>query len=292
MIPVIASLADYVENVGAWTLISGADPTWAPPRGADGAGRAVAPVGSILSGMTRRTVAYGSAEAQVYDVHEPAIHSRGLTVALVHGGFWRARYDRFHLVPLATALAADGFHVALLEYARVGMPGGDWPGPGADVVAGLRAVVADPALPRPVVAVGHSAGGHLVVLAASARRVPGLAGAVALAGVVDLRCADALHLGADAVHDLLGGPEHAQPARWSDADPARHRLTAPTVLLVGAEDDHVPPVVAEAYLASRTHQDAGCRLVRLAGAGHFDLIDPGHPAYRHLIDAVTSLAAG
>jgi hypothetical protein len=29
VIPVIASLGDYVENAGAWTLILGRDPTWA-----------------------------------------------------------------------------------------------------------------------------------------------------------------------------------------------------------------------------------------------------------------------
>ena len=47
-------------------------------------------------------------------------------VTFVHGGFWRAAYDRTHVRPLARALADDGFAVTLPEYRRVGA-GGGWP---------------------------------------------------------------------------------------------------------------------------------------------------------------------
>ena len=71
-----------------------------------------------------RTEITGPHQSDVYDVWEPAPHrARGVSVALIHGGFWRERYDRHHLAPLARALADDGFHVANLEYARAGMPG-------------------------------------------------------------------------------------------------------------------------------------------------------------------------
>lgn len=91
-----------------------------------------------------RTEITGPHQSDVYDVWEPAPHrARGLSVALIHGGFWRERYDRHHLAPLARALADDGFHVANLEYARAGMPGGGWPGTGASVLAQLTAVHAD-----------------------------------------------------------------------------------------------------------------------------------------------------
>ena len=61
-----------------------------------------------------RTVVTGPEQTVVYDVWEPPADRapRGLTVALVHGGFWREQYDRHHLPPLAAALAADGFHVS------------------------------------------------------------------------------------------------------------------------------------------------------------------------------------
>lgn len=96
-----------------------------------------------------RTEITGPHQSDVYDVWEPAPHrARGVSVALIHGGFWRERYDRHHLAPLARALADDGFHVANLEYARAGMPGGGWPGTGASVLAQLTAVHADPARQR------------------------------------------------------------------------------------------------------------------------------------------------
>ena len=78
-----------------------------------------------------RTEVSGPAATDVYDIFEPdPARARGVTVALLHGGFWRERYDRAHLAPLADALARDGFHVANLEYPRVGMPSGGWPGSG------------------------------------------------------------------------------------------------------------------------------------------------------------------
>ena len=158
---------------------------------------------------TRR---YAEGDTGVYETWRPRGSERGVTVALVHGGFWKAAYDRTHLRPLAAALADDGFAVASVEYPRVGMPGGGWPGTCDAVADALRAVVADPALPDRVVAVGHSAGGHLVTWCASSPdggprpRVAGLVGVVPLAGVVDLRLADDLALGDHAVRGLLGLP--------------------------------------------------------------------------------------
>ena len=55
--------------------------------------------------------------------------------------------------------------------------------PIADAVAAVRA---DATLPDRVVLVGHSAGGHLAAWVASQPTAHGLAGAVSLAGCVDL----------------------------------------------------------------------------------------------------------
>ena len=43
-----------------------------------------------------RTTAYGSDPAQVYDVRLPAGTAADVTVVVVHGGFWRERFDRSH----------------------------------------------------------------------------------------------------------------------------------------------------------------------------------------------------
>ena len=236
-----------------------------------------------------RTEVTGPEQTDVYDVFEPDPHrARGVTVALVHGGFWRPTHDRVHLGPLAEALARDGFHVANLEYPRPGMPGGGWPGTPDALLATLAAVRADTDLPDPLVLVGHSAGGHLVTWLACEDRVPELRGAVALGPVSDLREADRQHLGDDAARDFLGGSPDELPEVWAAADPARQRLTAPVAAVAGELDDIVPPSVAEAWLAARADDEpAATALAR--GADHFDLIDPEHPAYLLVLAEIEEL---
>ena len=50
-------------------------------------------------------------------------------VVVVHGGFWRAEFDRAHAGSQAQAFADAGYPTAVLEYRRTDMPGGGWPGP-------------------------------------------------------------------------------------------------------------------------------------------------------------------
>src|ERR1700710_602152 len=99
----------------------------------------------------------------VIDVHLPAGPSDRL-LFLVHGGFWKAEWDRTQTRPMARALADDGWVVATPEYRRVGA-GGGWPVTGDDVRLALERLpelLADlgAETSRTVVS-GHSAGGHL-----------------------------------------------------------------------------------------------------------------------------------
>jgi acetyl esterase/lipase len=240
-----------------------------------------------------RTEVTGPEQTDVYDVFDPDPHrARGVTVGLVHGGFWRPTYDRTHLGPLAEALARDGFHVANLEYPRTGMPGGGWPGTATALRATLEAARADTDLPDTLVLVGHSAGGHLVTWLASEGRVEDLVGSVALGPVADLGAADRLHLGDDAARAFLGGAPDEVPDAWAEADPARQRLTAPVALVSGEADDVVPPAIAESYVATRTEADAPATTALARGADHFDLVDPEHPAYLLLLAEVEELTLG
>ncbi len=236
-----------------------------------------------------RTEVTGPESTDVYDVWDPEPdRARGITVALVHGGFWRQRYDRGHLAPLAEALTRDGFHVANLEYPRTGMPGGGWPGTGAGVLDRLWSVHDDTDLPGPVVAVGHSAGGHLVLWAASEERAPWLRGVLALAPAADLAEVDRLHLSSDAARELLGGSPEERPEAWADADPGRQRLTTPAVVVTGERDESIPASVAERYAADRG-ADEPLHLAVARGADHFDVVDPDHPAYLLLLAEVEEL---
>src|SRR5215471_17311577 len=89
-------------------------------------------------------------------------------VMFLHGGFWRAAFDRTHTGPLASALAAAGFVVCVPEFRRTGQRGGGWPGTFDDVAAAVDllpsrirgAVGAGLISDEPVLLAGHSAGGH------------------------------------------------------------------------------------------------------------------------------------
>ncbi|MGO4596718.1 alpha/beta hydrolase [Terrabacter sp. 2RAF25] len=245
---------------------------------------------STESGASR---SYGPDPAQVYDVYPP---TEGLpaatgTVVVVHGGFWRAEYDREHAVPEAKAFAAAGYHVALVEYRRAGMPGGGVPGTLDDVRDVLASVASQSDLPKPLVLVGHSAGGHLVTWAAGQpwARERGIAGVVSLAGVVDLGAADRLHLGNDATRDFVGsGPG---TTAWASADPmSALPPNVPVRLVNGSDDDTVPLGVADAYLVKAKAAGGDVTEDVVEGADHFAVIDPAAPAFAHVLTAVRSLA--
>ncbi|HNM97010.1 MAG TPA: alpha/beta hydrolase [Marmoricola sp.] len=72
-----------------------------------------------------RTIRYADHDDAVVDLHLPP-GGEGPLLFLIHGGFWKAAYDRLHTRPMAAALAARGWTVATPEYRRVGA-GGGWP---------------------------------------------------------------------------------------------------------------------------------------------------------------------
>ena len=139
------------------------------------------------------------------------------------------------------------------------------------------------ALPdRRVLLAGHSAGGHLALLAAARLEADAPLGTLGLAPVGDLAVAQELGLGDGAVGAFLGQDAAARP----DLDPAR--LTAPRgrVRIVHGKADAIVPVeVSEAYL--RRHPRA--RLVAVPG-GHFAVIDPRSAAWPAVLEALDDLA--
>lgn len=240
-----------------------------------------------------RTTSYGPDPAQVYDVRLPTRAPRGSTVVVIHGGFWMAEFDRAHAGSQAQAFADNGFHVAVLEYRRVGMAGGGWPGTFQDVMAAVAAVRTDAELPERLVLVGHSAGGHLAALVVSQPDAHGLGGAVSLAGCVDLAMTARMGLGDRAAQGLVGGEPPDLPAAYAEADPAALTPAVPLLLLHGADDEVVPPEVSLSYLnavrrSGRSHAEV--RRTVIPACEHYGLIDPEHPAFAVVLEAVRSLA--
>ncbi|MEV6816621.1 alpha/beta fold hydrolase [Micromonospora sp. NPDC051296] len=243
------------------------------------------------------TVAYGEHPDQIADLRRPADAGppRPLVV-VVHGGFWRAEYDRRHTDPLAAALAALGHPVAQLEYRRTGQPGGGWPGTPADVLAGVSALprLAAAALPGqvapgPPLLVGHSAGGHLALYTA-AHAPDAVGGVLALAPVADLAEAYRLDLDSGAVAALLGGGPADVPERYAAADPRSLTPLRPrTVVMHGTLDQQVPVGMSRAYVAAGQAAGADIRLVELPECEHFGLIDPESAAWPQITTALRSL---
>jgi acetyl esterase/lipase len=211
-----------------------------------------------------------------------------VVAVFVHGGFWRARYATDSIAPLARKCAASEPHpwVWNLEYPRVGMSGGGWPGTAVAVRDAVVAALAE-ARGRPVAVVGHSAGGHLALWSAHGHPV---ALAVSLAGVCDLEDALTLGLGNGAVLEFLGA--HPDSDLYAAASPiARLPLGVPTLFIHGDADDDVPVSQSRRYHAAAVAAGDECELRELAGGGHFEVIDPGGRAWPILREHLAALAA-
>jgi acetyl esterase/lipase len=237
------------------------------------------------------TVRYGTHPDQIADVRVPPVGRAptGPLVIFVHGGFWRAAYDRTHTGPLAADLAARGYPVATIEYRRVGQPGGGWPGTLDDVAAAVERVpdlVSERIgmdVRRPVLA-GHSAGGHLALWYASRADVAEraqLRGVLALAPVADLALAYRLGLGNGAVAALLGGGPTTAPDRYASAQPGCPAV--PVVIVHGIEDDVVPVAVSRAYACE------GMKLIELPGVEHYAVIDPCSSVWSTVVGALGAI---
>ncbi|MFF0445911.1 alpha/beta hydrolase family protein [Streptomyces sp. NPDC004609] len=243
-------------------------------------------------------------------------------VVLLHGGAWRAPYDRAHVTPFADFLARRGLAVANVEYRRgPGIPqqraeGGDgsqepvagrWPDTFDDVAAALDALpgLAREALPgadsRRTVLTGHSAGGQLALWAA-ARHVlppgspwrlpapPSLRGVVALAPIADFTRAVELDVCGGAVRQLLGGDEEFEERR-AHTDPAALLPTGiATALVQGRDDITVPYTVAESYAEAAAKAGETVGFTLLEGVGHFPLIDPAADACAVVAEEIAQLA--
>jgi acetyl esterase/lipase len=203
-------------------------------------------------------------------------------IVFLHGGFWRAAYDRKHAGPLAEALATAGLAVCVPEYRRVGQDGGGWPGTFEDIRAAaerLPGLVADATSGRagdtsPVLA-GHSAGGHLALWVTGRPAGAGVTTVVSLAGVCDLGACYRDGLGQGAAAALMAGSPDQLPGRYQAADPmAAIPLAAGVALIHGQRDDRVPWRQSADYAAAATAAGARARCVLLPRADHFDLIDP------------------
>ena len=186
-----------------------------------------------------------------------------VVAVFVHGGFWRARWAADTIAPLARACAAAEPRpwVWNVEYPRVGMPGGGWPGTALAVREALGAAVDG----------GRrtAGGGHRPLR----RRAPGVCGRPTITrspppcrwpGVCDLEEGVDTGIGNGAVLELLGAAPDSD--LYAAASPiARLPLGSPALLIHGDADEDVP--VSQSRLFHKAARAAGddCELHELPG---------------------------
>jgi acetyl esterase/lipase len=251
-------------------------------------------------------IAYGAHESQWGELFLPSGKDTVPVVVVVHGGSWRQRFDASLGAPLAADLREHGIAAWNIEFRRTGGDGG-WPATFqdvADAVDALAGAVQAEAGGRldlsRVAVVGHSSGGHLAGWLVSRHRLPasapGAGPAVSLRGAV---CqAAALDLVTRAEQEPNGGPASllmgGTPAELGDlyalASPLALLPTGlPVVCVHGADDAIVPLSQSERYVEAARSAGDPAELIALPGVGHFEVIDPGHDAWRVCREALMEI---
>jgi len=259
-----------------------------------------------------RRIAYGSDPLQFGELRVPEGKGPHPVVVIVHGGCWLAKIGNLDeravsldlLRPLAAALTEAGVATWNLEYRRLGNAGGGWPGTFADVARGadhLRKIAHEKRLDlNRVLAMGHSAGGHLAMWLAARTKLPmsselyvkdplRLTGVIDLDGPADLKATLPMQqrvCGGAVITRLVGGTPEEQPQRYRETSPiemlplgVRQEFFAGRMFAAQA-----PPYEA----AARSAGDAVHTTV-LAEAGHFVFVDPGSAVWPQVIRSVREM---
>jgi acetyl esterase/lipase len=242
-----------------------------------------------------RTFRYGPAAEQRVDLWLPRGRGPHPVAVMVHGGCWQtAIADRTLMDWAAADLAAAGVAVWNIDYRGVDRPGGGYPGTFADAAAATDLLAKE--APRlgldltRIVAIGHSAGGHLALWLAARPRLPAdsplrtarplpIAHAISLGGLPDLEATAASPdngCGTAVVARLVGS--RADPYRDTSV-PRLLPLGVPQTLVNGREDRIIPYRMATAYRDRAAAAGDRVALVTVPATGHVELVAPGSAAW-------------
>ena len=247
---------------------------------------------------------YGDDSLQYGELHLPEGKGPHPVVVMVHGGCWLAAFDMNHMRALANAMKDVGYAVWNIEYRRVGHPGGGWPGTFLDVAAAsdhLKTLAKKYPLDMDqVVAVGHSAGGHLALWLAIRHKLTRqseiyttdplpLKGVLALEPGTTLKSIHHNRLCGHVIDGLMGGSPTQFPNRYRDAAPMEQiPLGLPHTILVGWLSGFGLPGSTYFYTA----QEAGDKQVKYVEApesGHFEMINPDTSTWPIVLNALENL---
>ncbi|WP_445424773.1 alpha/beta hydrolase family protein [Alishewanella sp. HL-SH06] len=245
------------------------------------------PLAAAVPESASKRINYGTGALQYGQLFLPANGSNtpAPLLVFVHGGCWLNAYDITHSQAFSYALAQQGYAVWSIEYRRTGDEGGGWPGSYQDIMQALRYI---PYLPRKqldlsrVVLAGHSAGGHLALLAASeVTMTPALKGVIGLAAITDVKRYSQGENGCQkATQGFFAGDLQSQAEAYQQANPVEQPIPQSTLLLHGSADSIVPIEQAS---------DSGLPMLLVPDAGHFDWIHPQSAAYNQFLLSLNEL---
>jgi len=243
-------------------------------------------------------IAYGSNETQYGLYWQPDIpKSNRPLVVFIHGGCWLSEYNIEHSYALASAIAERGYPVWSIEYRRTGKTGGGWPVTYQDIIKGIAAAeqlgsyntdLTSADITR-IALIGHSAGGHLALLAggnwnstpALANLPFSLAGTIGLAAITDIEeYAKGTNSCETATPQFMGGDAAQLPEAYQQANPAAITHWQQTWLLHGT---------ADTFVATEQAKLNGATTLMLKEAGHFDWIHPQTEAFATLMRTLEGL---
>lgn len=250
-------------------------------------------------------LAYGSAPSQYVELFLPPGSGPFPVVLLVHGGCWLKEFEGItQMRNLAGALMAQGIATWNVEYRRVDEDGGGYPGTYQDVTAALDLLVAQAPVHhldiRRLVAMGHSAGGHLVQWLAGRTVLPPssplyrahpfpLKHVIALGSLPDLRAGASSLKSTWGVEpaQLTGLPSAERPDVYSDTSPAELMPNGSTTVLINGALDTISSPQAAADYAARARQ-AGDQVstLLLPQASHYDEVAACSPAWAMILPVI------
>ncbi|UUL82741.1 alpha/beta hydrolase [Sphingomonas qomolangmaensis] len=245
------------------------------------------------------TIAYGADAMHKVDVWLPAGTGPHPTVVMVHGGCWTSSIaDRSLMNWISDDLRRDGIAVWNVEYRGIDLPGGGYPGTFHDVAAATDALRTHAAKyrldTRRIVAVGHSAGGHLALWLAARPKLPAgsalrtddplpIAHVVSLGGLPDLEATAAATdngCGVEVVGKLVGPSPTERGDVYADTSVTRLLpIGVPHTQIVGREDRIIPIRLPQGFDAAARAAGDDATLTIVPGTGHVELIAPETAAW-------------